>query len=79
MYNKVKTDKNLGTETDIVLNYVVSKEIAIQGGYSQYFNSGTTAKYYKMQGVDAHAQQWAYVMLTIRPQFYKTPPMSDSK
>lgn len=79
LYNKVKTDKNLGTETDIVLNYVVSKEIAIQGGYSQYFNSGTTAKYYKMLGVDAHAQQWAYVMLTIRPQFYKTPPMSDNK
>lgn len=79
IYDKVKTDKNLGTEVDIVLNYTVSKEIAIQGGYSQYFNSGSTAKYYKMQGVDAHPQQWAYLMLTVRPQFYKTPPMPESK
>jgi len=79
IYNKVKTDKNLGTEADIVLNYMVSKEIAIQCGYSQYFNSGSTAKYYKMLGIDTHPQQWAYLMLTIRPQFYKTPPMPDSK
>jgi hypothetical protein len=79
IYNTVKADKNLGTEADIVLNYVVSKEIAIQGGYSQYFNSGSTAKYYKMKGIDVHPQQWAYLMLTIRPQLYKTPPMADSK
>ncbi|HOT13171.1 MAG TPA: alginate export family protein [Bacteroidales bacterium] len=73
IYKNEKTDKNLGTELDVVLNYSVSKEIAIQGGYSHYFNSGTTMKYYKMQGVEAHPQQWAYVMLTIKPQFYKTP------
>lgn len=79
MFKNEKTDKNLGTELDLVLNYTVSKEIVIQGGYSHYFNSGTTIKYYKMQGVEAHQQQWAYLMLTIRPQFYKTPPLPDNK
>lgn len=79
MYNKVKADKNLGTELDLVLNYTVSKEIAIQTGYSHYFNSGSTAKYYKMPGIDAHAQQWAYVMLTIKPQLYKTPVVTENK
>jgi hypothetical protein len=79
VYNKVKTAKNLGTESDLVLNFTASKEITIQGGYSHYFNSGSTAKYYKMQGVDAHPQQWAYVMFTIKPQFYKTPPTPENK
>ena len=36
-------------------------------------------KYYKMKGVDIHPQQWVYQMFTIRPQFYKTPPIPESK
>jgi hypothetical protein len=79
LYNSVKTEKNLGTEADLVINYTVSKEIAVQGGYSMYFNSGSTAKYYKMQGVDVHRQQWAYLMLSIKPQLYKTPVVTESK
>jgi hypothetical protein len=73
LYKKVKVEKNLGTELDITLKYNVSKEISFQGGYSYYFNSGSTTKYYKMYGVDIHASQWAYVMLTVKPNFYKTP------
>jgi len=79
IYNKVKTNKSLGAESDLVINFTASKEITIQGGYSRYFNSDSTAKYFKMQGVDAHPQQWAYVMFTIKPQFYKTPPSTESK
>jgi len=78
-YNKEKCDKSLGTEIDLAVNYAVSKEIAIQGGYSQYFNSSTTAKYFKMDGVDTHPQQWAYLMLTVKPQLYKTPAIVENK
>jgi hypothetical protein len=78
-YNKAKCDKSLGSEIDLSVNYVVSKEIAIQGGFSQYFNSGTTAKYFKMDGVDTHPQQWAYIMLTVKPQLYKTPAIVENK
>jgi len=80
IYKKEKAEKNLGSEADVVLNYSASKEIAIQAGYSMFFNSSSTTKYYAMQGIDTHPQQWAYVMLTIRPQLYKTPtPPSDGK
>lgn len=72
-YNKMIVEKNLGTELDVTLSYTVSKEISIQGGYSMYFNSGSTLKYFKMYNVESHPQQWAFIMFTIRPQFYKTP------
>jgi hypothetical protein len=75
VYNKEKINKNLGTEADITLTYTVSKEIAIQGGYSRYFNSGTTTKYFKMQNVAIHPQQWAYLMFTIKPQLFKNSPI----
>ncbi len=78
-YNKVKTEKYLGAELNVVLNYVISKEIAIQVGYSRYFNSGSTAKYFNMQNIDAHRQQWAYLMWTVKLHLYKTPPNPDNR
>jgi hypothetical protein len=77
VYNKEVTEKNLGTEADLTINYTVSKEIAFQLGYSRYFNSSSTSSFYKMPGIKAYQQQWAYLMVTIRPQLYKTPPMPD--
>ncbi|HEY4784949.1 MAG TPA: alginate export family protein [Bacteroidales bacterium] len=73
IYNKVKAEKNLGSELDLTLSYTVSKEISIQGGYSMYFNSSSTQKYFKMFNVESYPQQWAFIMFTIKPQFYKTP------
>lgn len=79
VYNKVTTEKNLGTEMDLMLNYSVSKEVSVQGGYSMYFNSSSTQKYFKMNNVENHPQQWAYIMFTIKPQFYKTPVVTETK
>jgi hypothetical protein len=79
VYNKVTTEKNLGTEMDLMLSYSVSKEVSVQGGYSMYFNSGSTQKYFKMVNVESHPQQWAYIMFTIKPQFYKTPVVTENK
>lgn len=76
-YKNVKTDKNLGTELDIVCNYNPSKEVGIQAGWSMYMNTDATKKYYKMEGVDILPQHWAYIMLTIKPQFYKTPVVEN--
>lgn len=78
-YKNEKTVKNLGNEVDLVLNYLVSNEISIQGGYCTYFNSDATKKYFNMDGVATHSPQWAYLMLTIRPQLYKTPPSTETK
>jgi hypothetical protein len=77
VYNKVAQEKSLGSEADLLVNYAVNKEIAIQGGYSMYFNSSSTLKYFKMDGVDTKPQQWAYVMFTVKPQLYKTPVIEN--
>jgi len=79
IYKKETVDKCLGHELDVTLNYTVSKEITIQGGYSQYFNSASTTKYFKMRGVDTDANQWAFLMISVKPQLYKTPPVPDGK
>jgi len=78
-YKSEKQNNNLGSEVDIKLDYVVSKEFSIQGGYSRYFNSETTKKYFKMDGVETHPQQWAYLMVSIKPQFYKSPQLVENK
>jgi hypothetical protein len=70
--NTKTLEKNLGTELDLTVNYTINKEIAIQGGYSRYFNSSSTKTYYKMATINTQAQQWCYLMLTVRPVFYKT-------
>jgi hypothetical protein len=71
-YKNVKTEKNLGSEIDVVCNYNPTKEVAIQAGWSMYSTSPTANKYFKIVGVDVAPQHWAYIMLTIKPQFYKT-------
>ena len=70
---KTIVDSNIGSEADLVANYKLSKETTIQGGYSIYLNSGSTKNYFKMGNVDTHFPQWAYLMLTIKPQLYKSP------
>lgn len=79
IYNNVGAGKNLGGEADLTMNYKVSKEITIQGGYSMYFNSDTTPKYFKVEGKNIQPQQWIYMMLTIKPQLYKTPPPDSNQ
>jgi hypothetical protein len=78
-YKKEKINKCLGHETDITVNYSVSKEIAFQAGYSVYLNSNATSKYFKMVGVKTYSEQWAFLMITVKPQLYKTPPVPDGK
>jgi len=65
--------RNIGSEMDLILDYKVSKEIAIQGGYCMYFKNSNTMDYFKMTNVDVKFPQYAYLMLTIKPNFYKTP------
>ncbi|MEI7596181.1 MAG: alginate export family protein [Bacteroidota bacterium] len=78
IYKNVGTEYCLGQEIDLTLNYVVSKEISIQGGYSQFLKSGSTKKYYKMYNVKTYQPQWAFIMFTIRPQLYKTPVVKEN-
>lgn len=72
--------KNIGSELDIALNYKFSTEAAIQFAWCGYFvTNGTKILKYKSTKVETKFPQYAYIMLTIKPQFYKTPINLDSK
>ena len=61
-----KQSKELGIETDFSAGYIFSKCVSFQAGYSQFFASDTMKA---MQNVTAASdtQNWAYLMVIIRP------------
>jgi len=62
--------KNLGTELDVVATYNLTKVISIEGGYSAMFASETLAspKVKNVKRAASHSD-WAYLMISIRPEF----------
>lgn len=77
---KADVQKNIGSELDIVLNYKFSAETAIQFAWCTYFETnGTKILKYKSTAVETRFPQYAYVMLTIKPQLYKTLAVAESK
>lgn len=72
--------KNIGSELDVVLNYKFSAETAIQFAWCTYFETdGTKLLKYKSAAAETRFPQFAYVMLTIKPQLYNTPVVTESK
>jgi len=72
--------KNIGSELDVVLNYKFSAETAIQFAWCTYMmTDGAKMLKYKSTTVETKFPQYAYLMLTIKPQFYKTPVVAESK
>ncbi len=78
--------KDLGNELDIVLNYNINKFVNLEVGYSKYFGATESTELAKGQTTATGAPRtdirkeanWAYVMLTIRPDFLFTPPVAIS-
>jgi len=76
----LNVQKNIGSELDLVLNYKFSAETAVQLGWCTYFvTDGTKMLKYKSTAVETKFPQYAYLMLTIKPQLYKTPAVAESK
>ncbi len=63
-------DKALGTEIDLLLNCSITKFINIETGYSMMFSTSTMSSI-KVKNVKnaASTSSWAYVMISIRPEF----------
>ena len=60
---------SLGTEIDITLKYMYSKELFFQAGYSHLLATETMEA---LKGGDKdQTNNWAYLMITFRPTFYK--------
>lgn len=64
--SQVKQDKKLGAEIDLTGGYVLNEDVSLQIGYSQMFASQT------LKNIQANnagkIQNWAYLMLIIRPK-----------
>lgn len=58
--------KSLGQELDFSAGYIFNKSLSLQGGYSHYFTTGTLEL---LHGVTTpkQVQNWAYLMLVVRP------------
>jgi hypothetical protein len=70
----VELDKGLGTEIDFVFNYAMTKVINIEGGYSAMFSSDTmtSSKVKNVKNPDT-SSNWAYLMISIKPEFVFKP------
>lgn len=63
-------DKTLGTEIDLVCNYAITKVINLEGGYSTMFSTPTLSSVNVKNVKNAQSvSTWAYVMISIRPEF----------
>jgi hypothetical protein len=71
-------EQNIGSEVDVAFNYKFSPETMIQFAWCGYFvTDGTRMLKLKSTSVDTKFPQYAYLMLTIKPQLYKTPEVAE--
>lgn len=67
--------KGLGTEVDVVLGYTWTNDVSFQAGYSQLFATETMEV---LKGGDHTAtNNWAWVMVTVKPSLFKTAFKKD--
>lgn len=74
-YDAVNTtevaNKNLGSELDLTLQWKFMKDVTLQAGYSSYQTSDTFIKLKKVYGKNIRYPQFAYLMLSVKPTFFK--------
>ena len=61
-------EKQLGTELDLVYSYKITKDIGLAAGYSQMF--ATEGMEYLKNNFDGNTNNWAWLMLTIKPTLF---------
>ncbi|MBL7697759.1 MAG: alginate export family protein [Chitinophagaceae bacterium] len=63
-------NKSFGQEVDIVAVYEITKQIALEGGYSHFFNTALLADpSVKNISNFKTGANWAYIMINIKPEF----------
>ncbi|MFZ6013132.1 MAG: hypothetical protein ACOYXT_22505, partial [Bacteroidota bacterium] len=63
-------EKGLGTEFDFVLMYNMTKIIGIEAGYSKMISTETmvSAKVKNVKNADK-SSDWAYLMISVKPEY----------
>ncbi|MCH7409516.1 alginate export family protein [Belliella sp. DSM 111904] len=59
-------NRYLGSEIDFTFGWLINDALSIQSGYSQFFHSDTFA-YMNGENMLKSSQNWAYIMLIVRP------------
>lgn len=71
--SSIEVKGSIGSEIDAVFNYKLSSVTAIQFAWCGYFaNDNTNLLKFKTIEVNTKFPQFAYVMFTIKPQFFKS-------
>lgn len=68
--NNTKLNPVLGEEIDLTGGWIVNKYLSIQAGYSQFFFTSTLSMIQEVS-TPAKTQNWAYLMVIIRPETQK--------
>lgn len=64
------TNRDFGTEADLVADYALTNVIGFQAGYSRFWSTATLTSPQVKNVPDAKSNSnWAYLMITIRPSF----------
>ncbi len=58
--------KGLGSEVDLTIDYLLSPQVALQGGWSCYFTTKTMDVVKRVATEEGKFPQWAYLMVTFR-------------
>ncbi|MBP1676210.1 MAG: hypothetical protein H6Q20_769, partial [Bacteroidetes bacterium] len=71
----VEVGRDLGSELDLLVTYKINSWSTVQGGYCMYFDTKNTLVAKSISATaDIRSPQWAYVMFTFKPTFFKTAP-----
>lgn len=70
MGDRISSDRNFGTELDLVLSANLTKVVNLEAGYSVFFASSTLASpgFKNVANPELQAN-WGYLMLNIKPNF----------
>lgn len=66
--DKPLASKSFGSEFDLILNYKLMPNVAMQLGYAHYFSSPSLAAVKSVTNAREGAN-WAYLMINVTPQF----------
>ncbi len=70
--NNNKLSRNFGTEADITCNYMLTKIIGFEAGYSHFFSTTSLASPGVKNVTNAQSNNnWAYLSINIKPEFFK--------
>ena len=68
-------NRRLGIESDLVLQYRFNDQVSFDAGYSRMFPTDSMIRV-KGTGSSSEGQHWAWLMISFKPVFYKTPERS---